>query len=62
MPKSYDTFLYNETPTSVLNVKPIPPVYSADSPEVPGRQILRENYDRLFSKYPLLVTLGKYRE
>ncbi len=57
--KSYDTFLYNETPTSVLNVKPIPPVYSTDSPEVPGRQILRDNYDKLFSKYPLLVTFGE---
>ncbi len=57
--KSYDSFLYNETPTSVLNVKPIPPVYSTDSPEVPGRQILRDNYDKLFSKYPLLVTFGE---
>jgi 2-oxoisovalerate dehydrogenase E1 component len=57
--KSYDSYLYNETATSVLNVKPIPPVYSADSPEVPGRQILRDNYDKLFSKYPLLVTFGE---
>ncbi len=56
---SYDTFLYNETPSSVLNVPPVPPVYSADSPEVPGRQILRDNYDKLFSKYPLLVTFGE---
>jgi hypothetical protein len=56
---SYNTFLYNETPTSVLNVKPIPPVYSANSPEVPGRQILRDNYDKLFSKYPLLLTFGE---
>lgn len=57
--KSYNTFLYNETPSSVLNVKPVAPVYSANSPEVPGRQILRDNYDRLFSKYPLLVTFGE---
>jgi 2-oxoisovalerate dehydrogenase E1 component len=56
---SYDSFLYNETPTSALNVKPVAPIYSADSQEVPGRQILRENYDRLFSKYPLLVTFGE---
>jgi 2-oxoisovalerate dehydrogenase E1 component len=56
---SYDKFLYNETPTSVLNVKPIAPVFSAGSPEVPGRQILRDNYDKLFSKYPLLVTFGE---
>jgi pyruvate/2-oxoglutarate/acetoin dehydrogenase E1 component/TPP-dependent pyruvate/acetoin dehydrogenase alpha subunit len=57
--KSYDSFLYNETPTSVLNVKPVPPVYSANSEEVPGRQILRDNYDKLFTKYPLLVTFGE---
>ena len=57
--QSYDSYLYNETPTSALNVKPVAPVYSADSPEVPGRQILRDNYDKLFSKYPLLVTFGE---
>jgi 2-oxoisovalerate dehydrogenase E1 component len=57
--KSYDSFLYNETPSSVLNVKPVPPVYSAGSPEVPGRQILRDNYDKLFAKYPKLVTFGE---
>ena len=57
--KSYDSFLYNETSSSVLNVKPIAPVYSDDSPEVPGRQILRDNYEKLFTKYPLLVTFGE---
>lgn len=56
---SYNTFVYNETPTSVLKVKPVAPLYSADSPEVPGRQILRDNYDKLFAKYPLLVTFGE---
>jgi pyruvate/2-oxoglutarate/acetoin dehydrogenase E1 component/TPP-dependent pyruvate/acetoin dehydrogenase alpha subunit len=56
---SYDSFLYNETSTSVLKVIPVAPVYSANSPEVPGRQILRDNYDKLFSKYPLLVTFGE---
>jgi 2-oxoisovalerate dehydrogenase E1 component len=57
--KSYDAYLYNDTPTSVLNVKPVPPVYSDKSVEVPGRQILRDNYDKLFAKYPLLVTFGE---
>jgi 2-oxoisovalerate dehydrogenase E1 component len=56
---SYDSFLYNETPTSVLNVKPVEPLFSDSSLEVPGRQILRDNYDKLFSKYPLLVTFGE---
>jgi pyruvate/2-oxoglutarate/acetoin dehydrogenase E1 component len=56
---SYNTFLYNEMPTSVLNVKPVPPQYPDNPAEVPGRQILRDNYDKLFSKYPLLVTFGE---
>jgi 2-oxoisovalerate dehydrogenase E1 component len=56
---SYNTFLYNEMPTSVLNVKPVPPKYSDNPPEVPGRQIIRDNYDKLFSKYPLLLTFGE---
>lgn len=56
---SYNTFLYNQTPTSSLNVAPVPPVYSSQSQEVPGRLILRENYDRLFTKYPLLLTFGE---
>jgi len=57
--QGYNSFLYNSTPTSVLNVKPVAPVYSPDSEEVPGRQILRENYDRLFARNPLLVTFGE---
>ncbi|NMC37872.1 MAG: transketolase [Bacteroidales bacterium] len=57
--ESYNSFLYNQTSRSVLKVKPVPPVYSENSQEVPGRIILRENYDRLFSKYPLLVTFGE---
>jgi 2-oxoisovalerate dehydrogenase E1 component len=56
---SYDSFLYNETPTSVLKVKPISPVYSEHSEEVPGRQILRDNYDVLFSRNQKLVTFGE---
>lgn len=56
---SYDSFLYNETPSSVLNVKPVYPEYSENSAEVPGRQILRDNYEKLFAKYPLLVIFGE---
>lgn len=57
--ESYNSYLYNTTKTSVLNVKPEPPVYSERSEEVPGRQILRDNYDRLFAGNPLLVTFGE---
>lgn len=56
---SYDSFLYNETPSSVMNVKPVSVIYSDNPPEVPGRQILRDNFEKLFTKYPLLVTFGE---
>jgi pyruvate/2-oxoglutarate/acetoin dehydrogenase E1 component len=57
--KSYDLFLYNETATSVMNVSPVAPVFSENSPEVPGRQVLRDNWDRNFEKYPKLVIFGE---
>lgn len=57
--ESYNTFLYNEMPTSVMNVKPVPVKYAENAPEIPGRQVLRDNYDKLFAKYPLLVTFGE---
>jgi 2-oxoisovalerate dehydrogenase E1 component len=56
---SYDSFLYNETPSSVMNVKPVAAVYSDNSPEVPGRQILRDNFEKIFAKNPLVVTFGE---
>ena len=56
----YSAFLYNETEKSVLNVPPVEPVYPEKDPvEVTGREVLRENFDRLFAKYPMLVTFGE---
>ncbi|MCD6202409.1 MAG: hypothetical protein J7K46_11445 [Bacteroidales bacterium] len=55
----YNSHLYNETPTSVLNVVPEAPVIQKDAEEVPGRIVLRENFDHLFSKYPKLLIFGE---
>jgi len=55
----YNSMLYNETDYSVLNVAEVKPVYSDKSEEVPGRVILRDNFDYLFKKYPKLVTFGE---
>ncbi len=55
----YNSHLYNETPTSVLNVKSVSPVFEEDAEKVPGRMVLRENFDHLFAKYPLLVIFGE---
>ena len=55
----YNTTLHNESKYSALNVKELKPVFKADSPEVAGREILRDNWDILFDKYPKLVTFGE---
>ena len=51
----YNTFLYSDTPRSASKIKTVAPVIDEDAPWVPGRQILRDNFEHLFEKYPLLV-------
>ncbi len=55
----YNTYLYNETKTSALKVEGVEPEYSDDSQEVPGREVLKANYEVLFAKNPLLLTFGE---
>lgn len=55
----YNTFLYNSYPTSALNVKSVPPVFSENSPEVPGHEVLRDNWDYIMSKNPLVTIFGE---
>ena len=55
----YSANLYNERPTSVLNIREIKPVYGDNPGMVAGREILRDNFDSLFTENPLLVTFGE---
>ena len=55
----YNSYVYNEKVNSALKVKPVPPVYNDNSEEVPGRVVLRENFDYIFSHNPLVVTFGE---
>lgn len=57
--EKYNAFLYLENKQSTLNVEGIKPVYSENPEEVPGRDILQQNFDKLFEKYPLLVAFGE---
>jgi len=57
--KRYNTKLNNEYPTSVLNVSEVKADIRPDSPEVAGREILRDNFDYLFKKYPKMVAFGE---
>ncbi|WP_321318436.1 thiamine pyrophosphate-dependent enzyme [Labilibaculum sp.] len=55
----YSSHLYSETDLRVQNIKTCAPVYSDESKMVNGREVLRDNFDKLFSKYPLLLTFGE---
>ncbi|MEX0983015.1 MAG: transketolase C-terminal domain-containing protein, partial [Bacteroidales bacterium] len=54
----YSTKLYNETDRSALKVKRVPVQLEPDA-VVNGREIIRDNFDALFAKNPLLVTFGQ---
>lgn len=55
----YNSYLYNNYPTSVLKVKPVPPVFSESSAEVPGREVLRDHWDYVMGKNPLVTIFGE---
>jgi pyruvate/2-oxoglutarate/acetoin dehydrogenase E1 component/TPP-dependent pyruvate/acetoin dehydrogenase alpha subunit len=55
----YSSHLYCETDRAAIKIKPIPAVYSDNSPMVNGREVLRDNWKIQFEKNPLLVVFGE---
>lgn len=55
----YSSQLYAETQFSALNVPEIKPIFTENSEMVNGREIIKDNFDALFDKYPLLVAFGE---
>ena len=55
----YDEFLYSESDQSALKISYTPAKYTDDSPTVPGREILRENFDYIFGHNPLVLAFGE---
>jgi len=55
----YNSWLYSETDGSALNVEEIKPVYLENSPIVPGREIIRDNFDHIFKQYPQSLIFGE---
>ncbi|HCD51907.1 MAG TPA: transketolase [Balneolaceae bacterium] len=55
----YNSHLYSETPKSPLKVKHIPPKFGKNAPTADGRIVVRDNFDKLFEKYPQLLTFGE---
>lgn len=57
--ENYSAYLYSESEQAAINVKPVAPEFAEDAPSVPGREILRDNFDSIFSRNPLVVTFGE---
>lgn len=55
----YSSHLYSESDQSPLKVKPVDATYSDKSVIVPGREILNQNFDKLFERNPLVVAFGE---
>ena len=55
----YSSFLYCETDKSAIKVNEIKPIFNENSTIVSGREILRDNWDYLLNKYPLLLIFGE---
>ena len=55
----YNSWLYCETDHSALRVQGIAPQYDAEPKLVDGREILRDNYDKILENNPLVLTFGE---
>ncbi len=54
----YGAYLHSESAASVLQVKPVPVEYAEDK-LCDGREVLRDNFDKILSKYPEVVIFGE---
>ncbi len=56
---SYNRQLYRENDDDFTKVKAIAPIIEEDAEWVNGSEIINKNFDKLFEKYPTLVTFGE---
>jgi pyruvate/2-oxoglutarate/acetoin dehydrogenase E1 component/TPP-dependent pyruvate/acetoin dehydrogenase alpha subunit len=56
---NYSSHLYSESEYSALKVKEVRAVYHEDAPLVPGREILRDNFDYILHHYPETMIFGE---
>jgi len=55
----YDSFLYSQSDQSALKVNIVAPEYDEGTSTLPGREILRENFDYIFEHNPLVLAFGE---
>lgn len=55
----YSSYLYSHTAQAATLVKEVPAKYAEKPKRVPGREILRDNWDKIYEQNPLVVTFGE---
>lgn len=55
----YSSHLYSEMPDKATGIREVKPQYPAEPEMVDGRIILRDNFDKLFAKYPHALIFGE---
>ncbi len=56
---NYSSHLYSQSQWKAENVKEIKPIYSDASEDVDGRVVVRNNFDKIFEKYPETLVFGE---
>lgn len=56
---NYSSHLYSQSQWKATNVQEVKPVYSGNSQEVDGRVVVRNNFDKIFEKYPETLVFGE---
>lgn len=56
---NYSSHLYSESQWKATNIKEIKPTFSEASEEVDGRVVVRNNFDKIFQKYPQALVFGE---
>ncbi|MBS1550324.1 MAG: transketolase [Bacteroidetes bacterium] len=56
---NYSSHLYSQSEWKTSNVPVISPVYTDASEEVDGRVVIRNNFDKIFEKYPQTLVFGE---
>lgn len=55
----YSKYLFSESDKKAINIQEVKPVYKPDAPMVDGRIVIRDNFEKLFEKYPELLIFGE---
>lgn len=56
---NYSSHLYSQSMLKATNVQEVPAVYSDNSETVDGRVVVRNNFDKIFEKYPETLVFGE---